>query len=230
MNAQASTPRYVELETFRRSVNRKIWFVVVGLSSVVFVALGLLFVALVRPVPVIVLDTEGRPIVFRDTVTPRVTMTDVRIRYFATQFVRTFVCIDTASVLEDMTAALNMMTPRFRKIVLSEPKEMARRNKYAGPGMNLRSRLTTVDVRIGEYDPVDANQALFVLVIGRMEFRPRFGEDNEEPVVRFYYSELRLRRVPVTEQTIHGLLVDYVHTTFFDSKDLLEAHVLEQQR
>ena len=222
-------PRYYEMEVFRRSVNRKLWIGMGGLLVVTVISLGLALIAFARPVPVVVFDSKGRPILFEDTATPRRELSDVRIEYFAEEFIRAYVGVDSAAITEDLKKALSMMTPVFRKAVAENQKELAERGKYRG--RNIRSVMSSWKVRIGKYDPEDLAGKVYLLVTGKMSFEPRFGEmDGEGEVSRWFVTQLVLQRVPVTKLSVHGLLVDYCHTSLFDTKAEIEAHMAEKAR
>src|SRR5262252_7638752 len=120
MDPNALLPPRLELEAFRRSVNRKHWFAIGALGVVALGCLVLALLAIIRPMPVLAFDARGRPILFEDTVTPRLELSKVRIEYFAEHFLEKFVGIDSGSISEDFTESLNMMTPRLRRIVIDE--------------------------------------------------------------------------------------------------------------
>ena len=70
----------------------------------------LALLSIIRPIPVLAFDQRGRPILFEDTFTPRLQLSNVRVEYFADQFLDKFVGIDSANITDDFSAALNMMT------------------------------------------------------------------------------------------------------------------------
>jgi hypothetical protein len=226
-------PKYFEFESFRRSMNRRLWF---GMGILALVALFSLFLAMVafaRPVPVVVFDRgSGQPILFEDTKSPRITMTDIRVEYLAKEFIRFYVGIDSANLVDDLEHALGLMTPVFRKIVMSGGKELERRNQYKD--QNLKTVISSWNVRIGKYNPDDEQGKIHVLVIGKMKFEPKFGKvetppgEVEKEVARWFMSQVVMQRVPVTKISIHGLLVDFCHTAFFDTKEDLDRHLLEE--
>lgn len=229
MKAETIVPRYYEIEAFRRSVNRKLWFGMTALVVVAVLSLGLALIAFARPLPVVVFDSKGRPILFEDTASPRRELTDIRIEYFAEEFIGAYVGVDSAAITEDLKKALGMMTPVFRKAVAEDQKELAERGKYRG--QNIRSVMSELKVRIGKYDPEDLAGKIYLLVTGKMSFEPRFGEmDGEGEVSRWFVTQLVLQRVPVTKLSVHGLLVDYCHNGLFETKGELEAHMAEKAR
>ena len=229
MSTDTIVPRYYEIEAFKRSVNRKLWIGMVGLALVALLSLGLALIAFARPVPVVVFDQEGRPVLFEDTASPRREITDIRIEHFAKEFITTYSGVDSANIVEDLEKALNMMTPVFRKVISSDQEELATRKKYER--QNIRSSFTQWKVRIGKYDPGDVSGKIYTLASGKMTFDPRFGEvEGEGEVSKWFITQLVLQRVPVTKLSIHGLMADYCHTRVFDSKESLEKYQAEKAR
>jgi hypothetical protein len=223
MDPNALLPPRLELEAFRRSVNRKLWFAVGFLGLVALGCILLALLAIIRPIPVLAFDARGRPILFEDTVTPRLELTNLRIEYFAEEFLEKFVGIDSANVTEDFSEALNMMTPRLRRIVIGEGKELERKKKHQGS--NLKSRFEHVQLRIGSYDPEAPGERIHLIAHGRMIFEPKVGglAEGAQPVEEYFFTQLVLVRVPISKLSIHGLEVDFVHTRFFGSNVEMEA-------
>ena len=227
MSKRKEKPRYYELEVFRRSVNRKLWIGMATLAVVAVLSLGLALIAFARPIPVVAFDSLGRPILFEDTATPRRQLTDIRIEHFAKEFISTYVGVDSASIVEDLEKSLNMMTPDFRNKIAMDKKELAGRKQYEN--QNIRSVIGDWKVRIGKYDPEDISGKVYLLVSGKMNFEPRFGEmEGEGEVARWFVTQIVLQRVPVTKISIHGLLASYCHTRYFDSEDALDKYKLEK--
>jgi len=225
-------PRYYEIESFRRSVNRKLWFVMLFLGTLTLFSLFTAFVAFARPVPVVVFDAKGRPVLFEDTVSPRQNMQDVRVEYFVQEFIRRWVGVDSVNIDDDLERALSMMTPSFRQVVMSNESEISRRAKYKH--QNVRSLIGNWSVSIGKYDPAKIDSKINVLAKGKMKFVPRFGEVAAEKhgetteVSQQFLTQIVLQRVPITRVSIHGLQVEYCHTKFFENKKQLDAYMLER--
>jgi hypothetical protein len=220
----AIIPKHYEIEAFRRSVNRKLWFALSSLFVVSVLSVGLALLSVAKPIPVVVFDS-GRPVLFEDTATPRRVLDEMRIEVFVEDFLELFVGIDSVSMADNLHGALELMTPEFRAVILADKEELARRKAYKG--QNLRSRFSDLKIRIGDYDPQDANQDIYVLVSGKMVFEPRLGElDGQGEVSRHFLSQLALRRVATTKLTIHGLQVDYCHTRTFETAKDLDRHLL----
>lgn len=221
-------PRFYELEEFRRSVNRKLWTAVLGLLGVAVLSILLTLVCLLRPMPVVAFDSEGRPLLFSDTITPSLQIDEVRIQFFAERFLQTFVGVDSAAIDRDLTESLNMMTPQLREIVLHEGDEVKRRAKY--DGANVRSHFEELQLKIAPFDPEDTNGKVHLIAWGRIVFEPRLGvADAPERLEQYLYSQIVLQRCPVRKNSIHGVLVSFVNTRFFESEEDLKVFQLKRQ-
>lgn len=227
---KAGRVHFLELEDFRRSVNRRMWGAIGGLVIVALAALAVALVAFARPIPVVVLDGKGQPVLFEDTVTPRLRMEQTRIEYFASSFLKSFSAVDSTQVDEQLEAVANRMTPRLRRIFLSDEEEIARRKKHGK--LNLKARFDKLEFKIGDFDPEASGGRIYVVAHGALTFRPKLGEaaeDESHQFVQYYYAQLVLQRVPVARESIHGLQVDYVDTEFFDTPEALEVFLLKEQ-
>ncbi len=225
-------PRYYELEQFKRSVNRKIWFVIAFLGVVTLCSLFFAVASFIRPIPVVVLDKEGKASLFTETASSRQPMDEVRINYFTKEFLQRFIGVDSVLVEEDLEKALNMMTPVFRKLIKENDSEIARRGQFKDK--NVRSHFADLKITLGKYDPNAPNGKIYLLVQGKIVFEPRFGSaepaqgGEESELARWFVSQIVLQRVSVTELTIHGLLVDFCQTKYFPTKEDLDKYKLEK--
>ena len=73
----------------------------------------------VKPTPVIAFDKEGRRMVFSETDTLEIATNEVRIHRFLTDFINKFDGI-SPNIDEDLKEAYNMLTPKFRQILLDK--------------------------------------------------------------------------------------------------------------
>lgn len=221
-------PGLTELDVFRRSMQRKMWAVIGVLGLATMFALLIALGAIARPIPVIAFDAQGHPLLFADTATPRLKLERIRVEAFAQAFLEKWSCVDSANVSEDFTASLNMMTPRYRRIVLGDTDELARRKTRSD--YNVKSRFATFETKVGDFDPEDAHAKVYVLAWGKMRFVPKVpGPVQGEKAFKFYFSELAIERVPLTKETIHGLLVDYAYTRIFDTEEEMNVYALKRQ-
>lgn len=223
-------PRLTEVAAFRRSVNRRMWIIITLLGLTTAGSLLLALLAFTRPIPVVMFDGDGRPMLFDDTVSPRTQLTRMRVEHFAEAFLDRFVAVDSATVSKDFATALNMMTPSLRAITLADAGEAERRRSITEG--NLRGELIGLNLEVAAFDADDVTGRVYVVAIAQLRMRPRFGAVADGPgeITRHMLTELALQRVPVSRQAIHGLLVDYAHTRFFADQTALEAEALRRTR
>jgi hypothetical protein len=227
MTSERFLPEIPELEAFRRSVNRKVWAVIGVLGIVSLGSLLLALIAFARPIPVVAFDGKGHPILFEDTVSPRVNMDSIRVEAFTQDFLERWLAIDSTTVTEDFTRAVNMMTPNFRRIVMADADEVERRRRWSEA--NIKIRFETFEPTIADYDPGEVDGKIYVVVQSRVRYTPKFGELQEaSELVKYYFTELELQRVPVAKASIHGLQVNYVNTVRFETEEELKAHLLKK--
>ena len=220
-------PRYFEIEELRRAGSRKLWAAIGVLSSTTVLSLLVTLALVVKPSPVIAFDATGRPIIFTDTYTPALEMTRVRAEWFTRFFLSKYITIDSTRLDEDLTGALNLMTPDLRDIVMLDGKEIERRTKYQGA--NVRSSLPDFDLRIGEFEP-QGKDPIYVYGWGRHVFEPIFGGTEQDKAQRFLFVKMQLDRYPVAKNIPHGLLVHYIDWKSFDSEADLNVELLKLQR
>ena len=220
--------RNLELEDFRRAVNRKLWL---GMGALSVAAIGALCVALalaVKPTPVVVFDSEGQPVVFEDTVTPALSMSELRVKAFARRFLKVFVAMDAQRMNEELAAATTMMTPRFRRIFVADDDAVQRRAQFRS--LNLRARLGALTFRIAPFAEDDPTGRIHLWAWGPIVFRPASGPMNDEHShTQHVLVQLTLQRAPVSETTIHGLFVDFASTKMFETQSQLEAELVRVQ-
>ncbi len=217
---------HLELDAFRRSVDRRLWL---GMGLLAVVALGALCVALalaVRPMPVVAFDGTGRPIVFRDTRTPALEMDELRVKAFVTDFLKAFVALDSSRIDEDLAASTAMMTPRFRRVFLADQAAVERRAQFRQ--LRARARLGKLTFRIAPFRADDVTGQIYVMAYGPMVLRPlNAGADDDRLQRQHILVRLVLQRAPVSDVTIHGLMVDAATVRLFDTNEALRIELLK---
>lgn len=217
--------RFYELEEFKRSVNRKLWFMVGGLFLVTILSLLGMMLQITRPLPVVMIDAQGKPVLFEDSVSPQLEMSNIRVEYFMEEFLSDFILVDSSNVSDGLTQALNGMTPRLREVVVADGKEAQRRANYQDK--NVRSRFEKIEMQVAEYEPQEREGRIHAIAHGSIVYEPRVGVG--ENLRQFFYSQLVLDRVPVRKNSIHGLLADFVNTKMFDNEEDMRLYVLKRE-
>lgn len=224
-----STPRYYDIEQYRRTGSRKQWAAIAILACTTLASSGISFALAIKPAPVIAFDSQGKPILFEDTYAPATRTDRVRVDWFAQYFLEKFVAIDSSRLDRDLADALNLMTPRMREIELKDGAEIARRRQYRDG--NVRSHLEQLEIRIGDFDPNDLSQPIYLYAWGQHVFEPLLGKvDNDSKTVRFVFFKMMLTREPVAKEIPHGLLISHFEWYSFETQDELDTELLKIRR
>lgn len=212
-----------DIEVFRRSVNRRFW-ALLGLQG--FITLACVFYAIliaVKPPPVVEIN-DGRPILYRDTGTPALETTKVRVAFFVREFLDRYVGIDATRLESDFQKALSMMSERQKALELNERTQIERRLQYENT--DVVSHFADFDLRIAEFDPAAMDEDIYLFAWGRQEFRSLFGD--EDPVSRYFLVKMRVERRVVTMENPYGLLVkDIRYDSFAEARHLKSAKLKE---
>ena len=220
------TAHYYDIEAYRQSVSKKLWAITLLSAVVAMGALGVAFVSVIKPTPVIAFDSQGKPQVFKDTVAPGLHLNDVRLEHFAMTFLKHFLLVDSTRLAEDYDVALGMMSSRMRDIVANEGVEAKRRAGFKESFLRMVFPIPPT-VKIASYE--DTTTQFPMLVIGEITLRPIAGDGGGQDSKHWFLTELVARKAPVTQASPHGLLVDFVTTKLFDSKDARRLAMLKKQ-
>ena len=220
-----TTPSY-DLDAYRRGVSRKMWTVIVTSLLTSVMSLAIAWAATTRNIPVIAFDSQGRPMLFEETIRPAFEVTKVRVEHFTLEFMKRLVGIDSTRLELDLQEALNMMSPRPREVFKRDGGEIERRLAYENG--NVRSHFEELRFNISELGP-DRHGDIYLWVWGRQVFEAIEGK-LEEPIVQWVYGKFVLERVGVTRETPYGLLVKYFESFPFDTREALETELLKRSR
>lgn len=216
--------RYYELEEVRRAGSRRQWAAIGVLALTTLGSLGIALAAIVKPAPVIVFDSKGRPIVFEETYRPALEPSKIRVEAFTEEFLGRYIGIDSTRLEDDFRQGLNMMYPQLREIVQKEGAEVARREKYRGG--NVRSRFEGMEIRMQDFDPKNTSENIYLYAWAKQTFEPVLGNVDEE-VSRWIFAKMILGREPVSRTIKWGLLVRYFEYYSFDTGEELELQRLK---
>lgn len=219
-------PVYTEHDEFRRSVDRRFRWTNTVMAAITMCALVTAYVAYARPIPVVAFDSQGRGLLFEDTVTPRRRTEQNRIEYFAEYFVRRYVGGNSGTVDLDLRESLNSMTPRLRSLTVEDTEYLAKQARWKDANARTTFDDEDLHVTIGRYDAEDTDARIPVLVTGKMTLEPLFGSlpADSKPVEEFFAAKIELAQVAVSKETIHGLQVNWINVDRFTSRELFEKH------
>jgi hypothetical protein len=214
--------KYYEIEEFRRAQNSKMWWVIVAMGSMTTVSLLTAMLVMLRPVPVIAFDADGRAMVFKDTVTPGSSVNPARVRSFSKHFLDHYVGIDSTRLTEDLKKALALMTPLTQELVVRTGTQVKRRAAY--DGKDVRSQFLGLQMEVEEFDSSERSP-IHLFAWGAQRFSPIFGRGKS--LDQYIFVKLILERTTVTEKNPWGLLVKYVEFNSYDDPEKIELERLK---
>ncbi len=191
--------RYYELWGDVVAQNYTLRILVAG-CLLVIVVLGSSIAAILRRPPVVVRVTDvGKAEINRD-LTVNNAPDEVELRAFVREFLSAYAELDSATVVADMTRALNMMTRQYQKIHEEEIKKQGLIRKIQEAGIKTRLEILHIGFR-------NSGSKIHASVAGIARVYPS-GGDNTARKTNGFRSHLVLRKVPRTDLTPNGLLVD----------------------
>ncbi len=178
-----------------------------------------------KPAPVIAFDKEGRRLVFYGSETLETSTNLVRIHRFITDFIGKFDGV-SPNIDEDLKEAYNMLTPKFRQILLDKSVHKEKIETWKNKNFETKFRLTKLKVVKGA---LDVGSTLTVEGLGEMTFGNAvdYSGENGKKKTLVWFSAL-LFVVPVSlELSPDGLLVDFYTGKSFEDFRELRAYLTE---
>ena len=213
------TLKYRDVEKIRKGTMILAGIFCVMMSAVALTALLFAWSAAIRPTPVIAFDKEGKRMVFSANETLETETNRVRIHRFLTDFIGRFDGV-SPDIDEDLKEAYNMLTPKFRQILLDKSVHREKIDTWKNKNFASRFRITKLKVIKGNFS---VGSVLTVEGLGEMSFGNAvdYSGENERKTNLTWFSALLLV-VPVSlDFSPDGLLVDfYAGKSFSDFREL----------
>lgn len=183
------------------------------------------FAVTMKPTPVIAFDRDGRRVSFSGEETLRNEATVVRVTRFLSDFIQNFEGV-SPDVEEDLTAAYNMLTPKFRQILLDRSVHKEKVETWKNRNFKTDFKLTKLKLLKGSLSP---GSVLTVEGIGEMLFRNAVDYANEGVQRKdFVYFSALLIVTPVSfDISPDGLLIDFYKGSTLGDLRSLRAYLLE---
>lgn len=195
------------------------------------VALCALFFAwslAVKPTPVIAFDKEGRRMVFSEAETLETATNEVRIHRFLTDFIDKFDGI-SPNIDEDLRDAYNMLTPKFRQILLDRSVHNEKIDTWKNKNFETKFKITKLKIVKGNFL---AGSSVTVEGLGETTFGNAVdysGESGKKTTLVWFSALLIV--VPVSlELSPDGLLVDFYTGKSFEDFRELRAYLTENSK
>lgn len=203
--------KYYELWGDVIAQNYTLRILIVGCLLVVVVLVSSLVAVSRRPPAVIRVSEVGKAEVIRDLQANN-EPEEVEIRAFVREFLRSYMELDSTTVIPDMTRALNMMTREYQKVHQEELRKQNLIRKIQEAGIKTRLEIISIGIR------QNSGTKVYVTATGISRVSAVSGEGEKK--VSGFRSHLILRKVPRTEFTPNGLLVDQYQNETVDVEEL----------
>ncbi len=211
--------RLLRKRNFILMISKDLVFFLIILFLIIWNALASL-----RPVPVIVTNSEtGQVRIVKDTL-PAESVSDISVKAFMDDFINFYSTQDPDAAI-NLSKAYKMMTPTLAEILDSERVDAGKAEKYAGK--NIKSDFYSDRISISGDRKVGGE--LTILGTGTMFFRPQVGFNgdygNFRKVALFFQA-----KVKVFQQVVripYGMLIDYYKIDYFEDEELLKAFLLK---
>ena len=114
-----ATIKHRDIVKSRKVASSVLIVALVFMFIVALLAVLALFAVTMKPTPVIAFDSEGKRTVFAEEETIQSETSVVRVHRFLTEFINKYEGV-SPNIEEDLTEAYNMLTPKFRQILLDK--------------------------------------------------------------------------------------------------------------
>ena len=223
-----ATLKMRDINRMKRIVNILLLFTMTCMFLITLFALGIAFVNTMKPTPVVAFDAEGKRVVFTEQETVQNETSRVRVYRFLTDFINKYEGV-SPNIEEDMTAAYNMLTPKFRQILLD--KSVHKEKIEAWKNKNFQTKFRIIKLKFLQ-GSLAVGSTLLVEGIGEMAFRSAIDYNSEgDQKKNFVFFTAFMVVTPVSlELSPDGLFIDA-----FTGKDLgdfrtMRAYLLENKK
>jgi len=195
--------------------------IIMGIVSLACVFMA--WAATFRPVPVVAFDKTGRALLFSNTAQGNTT-TDIRLKQFLNQFI-TLQDGVSGRPGEDLTAAYNMMIPKFREILLLQGAGASKVEEWTGKNISSSFRLTATDIR----GDLSVGSKVAIIGTGELTLRPAVApvEDRNSQITRQIFFKAQVLVMPITEAIPWGMLIEYYSSNIFESQEALKSYLMQ---
>lgn len=186
------------------------------------------FSVAMKPTPVIAFDKDGRRIAFSGEETFDTETNKVRIHRFLTNFINKFDGV-SPNVDEDLKEAYNMLTPKFRQILLDRSVHNEKIDMWKNKNFATDFRITRLKIIKGDFS---AGSVVTAEGLGEMIFGNAvdYSGDSDKKKTFTWFSVL-LFVVPVSfDLSPDGLLVEFYTGKSFDDLREQRAYLLENKK
>ncbi|MBO4711602.1 hypothetical protein J5681_06780 [bacterium] len=219
------TLKYRDIEKMRKFFRMFAFAFCVMMFLLTLTALLFAWSLAVKPTPVIAFDKEGKRIIFEGNETLETSTNLVRIHRFIGNFIGKFDGV-SPNIDEDLKEAYNMLTPKFRRILLDKSVHNEKIDMWKNKNFETRFSLTKLKIIKGSFT---VGSSVTIEGLGEMTFGNAvdYSGENEKKKTLVWFSALLLV-VPVSlELSPDGLLVDFYTAKSFEDFREMRAYLSE---
>lgn len=209
------------------------FFIFMAASLIMMFALSIfsLFLALLatmKPTPVIAFDKEGKRLLFSSNETVESETSKVRVHRFMTDFVNKFEGI-SPNVEEELKDAYNMLTPKFRQILLDKAVHKEKIEAWKNKNFETKFSIKSLKTLKGN---LEHGSTLSVEGIGIMTFKNviNYSDESEERKDYVYFNALLVVTPVSFELSPDGLFVEFYHGKNLGDFRSMRAYLLENKK
>lgn len=220
--------KYKDINRMKKVTNLFFILFSILMFLIALFSLILVFITSMKPTPVVAFDAEGKRVVFNETETIQSETSRVRVYRFLTDFINKYEGV-SPNIEADMTDAYNMLTPRFRQILLD--RAVHKEKIEAWKNKNFQTKFRIIKIRFLE-GSLSVGSNLLIEGVGEMSFKAAIDYSGEgEQRKDYVYFNALLVVTPVTlDLSPDGLFVDaFTGKTLGDFRSL-RAYLLENKK
>lgn len=219
------TLSYIKIEKIRKKFYILAFLFCLMMFLFALSALVFAFSVTMKPTPVIAFDKEGKRVVFLENETLEIETNKVRIHRFLTDFIEKFDGV-SPNVDEDLKDAYNMLTPKFRQILLDKSVHESKIETWKNKNFETKFKITKLKVVKGSFK---IGSSVTVEGLGEMSFGNAvdYSGENEKKVNLMWFSAFLLVLPVSLEVAPDGLLVDFYTGKNFTDYRNLRAYLTE---
>lgn len=223
-----ATLKMRDINRMKKTVNIVLLFAMTCMFLITLFALGIAFVTSMKPTPVVAFDAEGKRVVFTETDTVQNETSRVRVYRFLTDFINKYEGV-SPNIEDDLTQAYNMLTPKFRQILLDKAVHREKIETWKNKNFETQFIIKNLKILKGSFEH---GSSLSLEGIGEMTFKNviNYSGENEQRKDFVYFSALLIVTPVSFELSPDGLFVEFYHGKSLGDFRSLRAYLLENKK
>ncbi|HPA57607.1 MAG TPA: hypothetical protein PLX56_04095 [bacterium] len=223
-----SAMKFKDVQVLRKTYSFFMLLALIFMFVLATVSMLFAFTVTMKPTPVIAFDKDGKKAVFSPDDTVESETSKVRIHRFMTEFVNKFEGV-SPNIEEDLKDAYNMLTPKFRQILLDKAVHKEKIDSWKNKNFETQFIIKNLKILKGSFEH---GSSLTLEGIGEMTFKNviNYSGENEQRKDFVYFSALLIVTPVSFELSPDGLFVEFYHGKSLGDFRSLRAYLLENKK